>query len=336
MEYTSSRGLVAIIIPVYNTEAFLDKCLNSVLGQSYSNLDVIAINDGSTDGSLAILEKKASKDSRLRVLNQSNSGLSVARNKGLASLLPQTAFICFVDSDDWLPMDAIQTMVNFLLERQADVVCGLYDSTEFDGSGCKTCSEDQFPNGNVISREKMFDLLVNHLKPKYVFAWGKLYKKDILDGFQFPVGKFFEDSICHRIYGKCKRIAFLNKGVYHYIRRLGSITNSGYDIHWLDSVEVLVDRIKYLRDEGFTDFSTSCLKSTYVWLREILLKIPLLDTAIRERVKVLRRLLAIEYKMTSFEGLPFKERLSIWANNYLFWLLYYRWKLHYRHTQHAK
>ena len=127
--HTTSEELVAIIIPVYNVEGYLEKCLESVLSQTYTDIDVIAVNDGSTDGSLSILEEKASEDSRLRVFNQSNGGLSAARNKALASLLPETKFITFVDSDDWLPSDAIQNMVNYLHERQADVVCGLYDSS---------------------------------------------------------------------------------------------------------------------------------------------------------------------------------------------------------------
>ena len=334
--HTATQGLVAVIIPVYNVEGYLEKCLDSVLGQTYTNIDAIAVNDGSTDGSLAILEEKASKDSRLRVITQPNSGLSAARNKGLISLLPETQFITFVDSDDWLPNDAIQNMVYCLLERQADVVCGLYDCTEFDGSRCITCSEDHFLNDNVISREMMFDLLVNHLKYKYFFAWGKLYRKEILEGFQFPVGKFFEDSICHRIYGKCKRIAFLNKIVYHYFRRPGSIAHSGYDIRWLDSIEILVDRIKYLRVERFHKLSISCMIGIYVRMREILLKIPHLDAAIRERVNYLRSMLAIEYQKSSFEGLSFKERISLWANYHFFWLLFYRWKLHYRHIRDAK
>ena len=331
----TSHGLVTIIIPVYNVEAYLEKCLDSVIHQTYTNLDIITVNDGSTDGSMTILEKWASKDSRLRVITQANQGLSAARNAGLATLKPETKFISFVDSDDWLPHDAIQNMVNCLLERQADVVCGLYDSFWPDGTKDTPCSQDLFPNDNVISREKMFELLVKHIKTKYILAWCKLYRKEILDGFHFPAGKFFEDSVCHRIYGKCRRIAFLNEIVYHNLKRPGSITHSGYGIHWLDSIELLVDRINYLREEGFPEYSMTCLKSAYVGMREILLKIPQIDTAIRERVKGLRQMLAIEYINTSLDSLSFKQRLSYWANNHLFWLLYYRWKFHYRRTRNG-
>ena len=332
----TSQSLVTVIIPVYNVEAYLEKCLDSVIHQTYTNLDIIVVNDGSTDGSMTILEKWASKDSRLRVITKANQGLSAARNAGLDTLKPETEFISFVDSDDWLPHDAIQNMVNCILERQADVVCGLYDAFLSNGTKISTCSQDHFPDGNVITREKMFELLVKHLKFKYFFAWGKLYRKEILDGFHYPVGKFFEDSSCHRIYGQCKRITFLNKVVYHYLRRPGSIAHSGYDIRWLDSIEILVDRIKYLREEGFHEYSICSLKSVYIQLREILLKIPRLDKTIRERVAGLRKLLTIEYQKSSFEGLPFKEQLSLWAKNYLFWLLYYRWKLHYRNNPDAK
>ena len=169
----TSQSLVTVIIPVYNLEDYLEKCLDSIINQTYTNLDILAVNDGSTDGSPSILKQYASKDSRLRVITQANQGLSAARNAGLVTLKPETKFICFVDSDDWLPHDAIQNMVNCILERQADVVCGLYDTFLPDGTKGKTCSEDNFPNDNVVSREKMVELLVKHLKYKYFFSWGK-------------------------------------------------------------------------------------------------------------------------------------------------------------------
>ena len=326
-------GLVAVIIPVYNTEAYLAKCLDSVLEQSYSNLDVIVVDDGSTDGSLEILQQYAAKDSRVRIFTQPNSGQAVARNTALAALKSETEFICFVDSDDCLADNAIEAMLNCIENKTADMVMGLYDKINPEGKQLYICKNNHYNDDDVISRSEMFALLVKHLISKYTYVWGKLYRKQVVDGLVFPPGKVYEDSICHRLYGKCKRIAFLNMVVYHYNMRPGSTVLSGFDIRRLDKVEVFIDRIQYLRNEGFPEYSTRCLGQAFVLMREILTKVPQLDTAIRERVKNLRRLLAIEYRKSSFDGFSLKERVACWANNYLFWLLYYRWKHHYRKTR---
>ena len=330
------NGLVAIIIPVYNTENYLDKCLDSVLAQSYTNLDIITVNDGSTDNSARILEEYASKDSRVRIITQKNKGLSAARNSGLEALKPNTEYIFFLDSDDWLPENAIQQLSICIEGKKADVVCGMYSSWSPEGKMLWNCPQSHFGKENVISRAEMFELLSNHLISKYTFSTCKLYRRVLFEGIRFPVGKVYEDSICHRIYGKCTRIAFLNEVVYHYLQRLGSIVHSGYDIHRLDKVELFIDRIQYLRQEGFPQYSTTCLGQAYVLMREILIQIPQFDSAIRKRVKNLRRLLDIEYQKSNFDGLSFRSRLSFWANNHLFWLLYYRWKLHYRNKRDAK
>ena len=326
-------GLVAVIIPVYNTNPYLAKCLDSVLKQSYSRLDVIVVDDGSTDGSPEVLRQYATKDSRVRVFTQPNSGQAVARNTALAAIKPETEFICFVDSDDWLVENAIEAMLDSLDKKKADMVMGLYDTIDTEGKQLSICGRNHSVNDDVISRTEMFDLLTKHLIPKYTYVWGKLYRKQVVDGFVFPPGKVYEDSICHRLYGKCARIAFLNKVVYHYLKRLGSTVHSGFDIRRLDKVEIFVDRIQYLRAEGFPEFSTRCLGLAFVLMREILTQIPQLDATIRERVRDLRRLLGIEYRKSSFDGFPLKERVAYWANNYLFWLLYYRWKCHYSRTR---
>lgn len=332
-EKKQSTGLVAVIIPVYNTGDYLARCLDSVLNQSHANLDVLVVDDGSTDNSASILRQYASKDSRVRIITQPNSGQAVARNTALSALKPETEFICFVDSDDWLADNAIASMLECLDERKADMVMGLYDKINPEGQKLYVCGEDHSDNDDVISRAKMFDVLTTGFKSKYTYLWGKLYRKHIVEGLILPPGKVYEDSICHRIYGKCDRIAFLNEVVYHYFMRSGSTVRSGYDIRRLDKVEILVDRIQYLREEGFPEYSTRCLMQAYVLMREILTQVPKLDATIRKRVKNLRRLLAIEYGKSSFNKLSFKERLAYWANNYLFWLLYYRWKHHYSRTR---
>ena len=324
---SNGSGLVSVIIPVYNTEAYIAKCLDSVLRQSYSNLEIIAVDDGSKDGSACILADYAAKDKRIRVLSQPNSGQSIARNKALDALTPQTEFVCFVDSDDWIPEDAISTMLACLEQKKADLVIGLYDVVDTLDTSLKTCPETHRGEEDVVSAKEMFDLLTFHLTSNYSQFPGKLYRRHTLDGFRFPPGKVFEDSLCHRVFGKCDRIAFLNKVVYHYLWRQGSTVHSGFDIRRLDKVDMYIDRIKYFREAGYPDYSVACLAQTYMLLRTTLLGFSKLDEKIRSRTKSILQALRAEYTQCSFSSIPFKERFRHWMNHHLFWLTYYRVKL---------
>ncbi|MBP5639887.1 MAG: glycosyltransferase family 2 protein, partial [Victivallales bacterium] len=260
---TSNRhdnfGLVTVIIPVFNTAKYLVKCLDSVLGQTYRNIEVLAVDDGSTDGSSVLLSEYARRDSRLTVLTQENQGLSVARNTGLDAMNPETKYVCFVDSDDWLPDDSVASMLDCLEKKAADMVCGLYDIWNDKQRMDWKCPQVHLGDDDVVSRKEIFYMLTNHLISNYTHSWGKLYKVHVVKGCYFPPGKVFEDNICHRFYGKCNSIAFLNGIVYHYLRREGSITHSGFDERRLDIVEIYVDRIQYFREEGFAGYSIQVL-----------------------------------------------------------------------------
>ncbi len=327
-EENQNGGLVSVIIPVYNTEPFLGKCLNSVLEQSYSYLDVIVVDDGSTDSSTEIIRQYAAQDSRIRVLTQSNSGQSAARNTALGALKPETEFVSFVDSDDYLPPDALSSLKECLEQQDADMVCGQYDKVAPDGTILGKSPKTIIGDNNSITRAEMFELLAKHPISKYGYVWARLYRSHVFDNVRFPVGKVYEDSICHRIYGACCRIAFLNEVVYHYLKRPGSVVNSGCDIRKFFQVDLFIDRIQYLRQEGFPEYSVYCLRQAFTRTREILLALPKIDSTIRKRVNGILRQLHIEYNLSSLKFLPFKERIGYWMNNYLFWPLFYRWKIH--------
>ena len=325
--FERNQGLVSVIVPVYNVEAFLGQCLTSILNQSYVNLDIIVVDDGSTDSSPEILRKYASKDVRIRIITQANGGLSAARNTALLSLLPNTQYVTFVDSDDWLPDDAILSLLNCLFEKQADTACGLYDTVDQSGNSLETCPETHFGNDDVLTKGQMFNLLIFNPLSNYTHVCGKMYRRHVVEGFTFPIGKIFEDSSCHRLYGKCSKIAFLNKVVYHYLWRSGSISHSGTTIRHLDKVELFIDRIRYLREEGFWEYSTACLAKTYQLLRRTLLAMQQIDAPTMTRVNKLLNLLAEEYRLSSFTSCSFKERIRHWANAHFFWLTYYRLKI---------
>jgi len=214
--------LISLIIPCYNAKQTLEKCLNSVIQQSYSNLEIIIIDDGSTDGTSKIYEDFQIKDERIKIFKQHNSGVSKARNKGIKVAAGE--YICFVDSDDWVEPDYCSEMYHSLVRENADIAI------------IEASYEDE--NGNVIfnkpiSEEKVFDgkralalLLEDNIIQSH--PWGKLYKISFFKNVNFPENlKCFEDySTLFKIFDKAVKVVKSNKKLYHYIQHEESLSHS--------------------------------------------------------------------------------------------------------------
>lgn len=203
---------VSIIVPIYNAEKFLDKCIQSIINQTYSNLEIILVNDGSTDKSLEICNKYKGIDRRIIVINKNNGGVSSARNKGLE--LASGNYIGFVDSDDFISEYMYEKMVKAMIQNNADVVeCGYF-----------TCDS----NYKNIERHELTDSIINgeyqcsymYLSNKNTTNYNvnKLYKKSLFDGLRYPNLKFSEDFwVNTKIFYKCKRKVTLNECFYYYV-----------------------------------------------------------------------------------------------------------------------
>jgi len=214
--------LISLIIPCYNAERSLEKCLTSVINQSYSNLEIIIIDDGSTDGTSKIYEYFQIKDKRIKIFKQANSGVSKARNKGVKSATGE--YICFVDSDDWVEPDYCSELYHLLVNENADI------------SIIEASYEDE--DGNIvfnkpISQEKIFDgnrALILLLEDEEIQShpWGKLYKAVFFKNVNFPENlKSFEDySTLFKIFHKTTKVAKSNKKLYHYIQREDSLSHN--------------------------------------------------------------------------------------------------------------
>jgi len=214
--------LISVIIPCYNAERTLEKCLNSVIQQSYDNLEIILIDDGSKDNSSKIYQDFKLKDERINIFVQSNSGVSKARNNGLKEATGE--YICFVDSDDWVEPDYCSELYRLLTEENADI------------SIIEASYEDE--NGTVVfhkatSEEKVFDgkralslLLEDNVIQSH--PWGKLYKVSFFKNVDFPENlKCFEDySTLFKVFDKALKVVKSNKKLYHYIQHDDSLSHS--------------------------------------------------------------------------------------------------------------
>lgn len=214
--------LISLIIPCYNAKQTLGKCLDSVIQQSYTNLEIIIIDDGSTDGTSKIYDGFQSKDERIKIFKQDNSGVSKARNNGVK--LATGEYICFVDSDDWVESDYCSELYYSLVNENADIAI------------VEASYEDE--NGNIvfnkpISEEKVIDgkralalLLEDNVIQSH--PWGKLYKISFFKNVNFPENlKCFEDySTLFKIFDKAIKVVKSNKKLYHYIQHDDSLSHN--------------------------------------------------------------------------------------------------------------
>ena len=229
---------VSVIIPVYNTSKYLSECLDSVINQSFEDLEIICVNDGSTDGSLEILNDYRSRDSRIRVMTQENQGLSSARNTGLANSTGE--YVLFLDSDDCLSHDAIEKAYDLAEDNSSDLV--LFKIINFDDDTGEKSHYSYFEL-KVLKKmvgQRVFDY--DDVKERFfripVTAPGKLFKRDLLEGTGFIEGLIFEDNpFFIEIMFKVKRAIVLDEYLYNRRIREDSITNSGFS-KFKDCVEI--------------------------------------------------------------------------------------------------
>jgi glycosyltransferase involved in cell wall biosynthesis/exopolysaccharide biosynthesis predicted pyruvyltransferase EpsI len=211
--------LISVIIPVYNVENYLCRCLDSVINQTFKDLEILCVNDGSKDGSIAILEEYAVKDNRIKIIHKKNGGLSSARNEGLKYATAE--YIGFVDSDDWIEPDTYLLAYAAIKETGADLVC-YYAQLEFEAI---EANMDDI-RYHAIKRTGLYSITNDILIDTTVTAWNKLYKKSIIDKFSilFPFGFLHEDVEFFNKYAvMCRNIFYIGAYLYHYVIRKGSI-----------------------------------------------------------------------------------------------------------------
>ncbi len=237
--------LVSIIIPIYNIEDYLERCVESVVHQTYSNLEIILVDDGSTDHCPQMCDEWAKKDSRIRVIHQKNGGLSVARNSGLD--IAVGAYILLLDSDDYIAPDTVECLLSALTNTDADLsICGFIRGSEEHHvfEHCKTESPEVVDAETALMRIYAGD----ESALKYGAACFKLYQRHLFDGVRFPVGKLFEDIYTtHKLLAAAGKIAVLNEPLYYYFQRESSIMNSTFTLKKLDYLQALVDRVAFFK-----------------------------------------------------------------------------------------
>ncbi len=251
------RDLISVIVPVYNSEKYLNRCVDSILAQTFTDLEVILADDGSTDGSGEICDAYADMDDRVVVLHKANGGLSDARNAGLD--IASGDYIGFVDSDDYIEPDMYERLYNVLTEHGADIsVCSRHMEYEPEGRSVSWAKEKSLMD---LTAEQAMKMMISN-SDFNVAVWDKLYKAELFSDIRFPVGKLYEDNyVTVQVFHKSSLISYLPVPLYHYVQRPESLMN----VDTVDSIKDAVDAKRFIRD--FADeYNPTVLESADIWL----------------------------------------------------------------------
>lgn len=255
--------LISIIVPVYKVEAYLSRCVDSIVAQTYKNLDIILVDDGSPDNSGKICDEYAEKDNRITVIHQANGGLSDARNAGIA--VAKGSYLTFLDSDDWVPPEYIDYLYDLLKETGSAIsLCNFLKTTT-----------EELP---VVIEPEMVTVMKNDailakyidlgddFHPQLVMACGKLFEASLFETIRFPVGRLHEDEFTtYKLFHFAPQTVLSKKPLYYYWQREDSIMGeTGFRLqNKLDYMDALAERAAFFHEVGRPALSDRTYKSLF-------------------------------------------------------------------------
>ena len=260
----NQNDLISVIVPVYNVEKYLPQCLDSIIASTYRNLEIICINDASTDGSWEILQQYAGKDSRIKLINcEQNGGLSVARNKGLDAA--KGSFISFVDSDDYISPNIFMLLYDSLMDNGSDIsVCNYFEADE--GTG-KIREEELASSKTILSEKEWWELYRDKHTVIMNCMWNKMYKAECFAGRRFTPHIIYEDSNIQHHLLKNRTISVVSRGLYYYRKRAYSITsNKKHNLSSFIRVNSLIERAEYFAERDWTKAKSAALQDAIKFL----------------------------------------------------------------------
>lgn len=309
---------VSLIIPVYNIEDYLEKCLDSVEQQTYKEAEIIIVNDGSTDNSPAIIDKYTAKNANFKSFTIKNSGLGGARNFGLTKATGD--YVVFLDSDDYIAPDCLEKFVAAAQNNGSDiVVCNSCDVTE-DGTIIRYTRNNL--SNTTTSLYDSPEILLN--RP---CAWAKMYRKSLFEGLSYVAREWYEDlRLTPKLFLKANKITFIDDSLFFYVQRAGSIMNNSNIQRNLEIVTALEDLIAYFKEKGV--YETFKQELEFLIIDHIVVagitRVILCDNA--DKKGVLKKL---EEYISGFEGLYNNKYISTLSSNKRLILKFNKHKLYF-------
>ena len=294
--------LISVIVPIYKVEKYLCKCVDSIINQTYKNLEIILVDDGSPDNCPRICDDYAKKDSRIKVIHKKNGGLSDARNAGVK--IATGEYISFIDSDDWVETQMIEKMFTCINKDKSDVVSSGVKWVKDDGSLINDVTIDE--NGILDTVTGMKELLKDGLLKQHV--WNKLYKASLIRNIPFEKGKYHEDVFwSYQIFGIAEKTSIMKESFYNYVQREGSIMGEDYSPKRLDALDAMKQRCDYMK-EKFPDLYNLAL---YIYIGSCMYHIQLALNAKAEKsvIEDIKSRVSYHKNGNVFENLSGKQKL---------------------------
>lgn len=249
--------LVSIIVPIYKVEPYLRRCLDSIVNQTYTNLEIILVDDGSPDGCPQICDEYAAKDDRIVVIHKENGGLSDARNAGLD--LCKGGYLTFVDSDDWINLKFIEVLIELIQKEKADLAIGKFEKKYESGQ------KDERKKNNfsveILNNKQAIEKLFSKDSVFFGIACGKLYARALFEKIRFPFGMLHEDDYTlYKVLYSSKKIIFLDDPLYFYFQRGSSIMGTAKPCS-IRALRAKVERYFFFKEQKEHAIQTLCLKN---------------------------------------------------------------------------
>ena len=250
---------ISVIVPIFKVEQYLENCINSIINQTYENLEIILVDDGSPDNCGAICDELAIKDNRIKVIHKENGGLSSARNAGLD--IATGDLIAFIDSDDWIEPEMLTVLERILSENNADFsVCGMI--ADFGDAVIK--NKSSVSNVVKVNKPEIFNLILN-APTFYGYAWNKLYRREIIGDLRFDESLMSCEDLdfCVRLAAKSNSAVFTNEKFYHYMQHSASMTGeTGYSTRKLSVLKAYENILPYY--EKYNSENLSIIRKNYL------------------------------------------------------------------------
>lgn len=260
---------VSIVVPIYNMERYLEKCINSILKQTLSNIELILVNDGSTDKSGELCDRYAQIDKRIKVIHKENGGVSSARNAGLQVV--NGDYIGFVDPDDYIDEQMYKALYNQAIHDFSSIVlCDFYTVSE-DGQLLNHTDKDENNEKskqytNIEALKEMFNIekvynLGTEVNPKWIIMCNKIFSRNLFKELRFVENRIYEDEyIAHELLYRSKKVSYIPKKYYYYVQRENSLSNFSFNMKKFERIYALKQRADFFKEKGLYELHYKTLK----------------------------------------------------------------------------
>jgi len=325
---SNDNPLISVIVPVYNVEKYLDKCVQSIVEQTYKNLEIILVDDGSPDNCPKMCDDWAKKDKRIKVIHKKNGGLSDARNKGIDKSCGK--YITFIDSDDYVEPNYVEFLYKNLKTSNADISMGK-QYVRYTKKTINTGTNNKY----IVNAHECFDKLL-YGEDFDVSAWAKLYSIKLFDGIRFPTGRVFEDSATtFKLIDKSHSIVLESKPIYNYIIRKNSISNDNFSPQKMDLITSTKEMCDHILKK-YPDLQKGCdRRMMYAYLSTLTQIAKCKNSKIYKNYKsqIMNYISNNKKRILKDKRVPKRDKISLLASALGFNFYKFAWKLYERSTK---